>query len=177
MGVIVQLYRRTLEQRAAPRRVASHNSWANLYNPAAMSSLLHPLHLLLMMFAGWGQSPSSLDVIDYLQERKTALLKERPGRATHPFSPTPNVDGFARKSVTRLGRKRYWVELETLVTLDTLLRVATGKLVALKWNLYPKRRRARARPGAFMNTNRRSYFFGWRLKIPRGDTRGIRGGG
>jgi hypothetical protein len=34
---------------------------------AAMSSLLQPLHLLLMLFAGW-VNRHQLDVIDYLQE-------------------------------------------------------------------------------------------------------------
>jgi hypothetical protein len=40
-----------------------------------MSSLLQPLHLLLMMFSGW-VNRHQLDVIDYLQE-ENRVLKER----------------------------------------------------------------------------------------------------
>src|SRR5260370_30749787 len=42
-----------------------------------MSSLLQPLHLLLMLFAGW-VNRHQLDLIDYLQE-ENRVLKERLG--------------------------------------------------------------------------------------------------
>jgi hypothetical protein len=48
-----------------------------------MSSLLQPLHLLLMMFAGW-VNRHQLDVIDYLRE-ENRVLKERLGGTPHPL--------------------------------------------------------------------------------------------
>jgi putative transposase len=61
-----------------------------------MSSLLQPLHLLLMMFAGW-VNRHQLDVIDYLQE-ENRVLKERLGGRRVRFT-----DAERR----RLARKAY----------------------------------------------------------------------
>jgi len=73
-----------------------------------MSSLLQPLHLLLMMFAGW-VNRHQLDVIDYLQE-ENRLLKER-------------LDGrrirFADAERRRLARKAYALGRKVLNELDT----------------------------------------------------------
>src|SRR3981081_1504812 len=98
-----------------------------------MSSLLQPLHLLLMMFAGW-VNRHELDVIDHLQEENRGLqpsLRERHSRLS---------DAEPRQ----LGRKAYALgrkvlnDLETLVTPDPLLRWHR-ELVASKWN-YSQRR-------------------------------------
>jgi hypothetical protein len=103
-----------------------------------MSSLLQPLHLLLMMFAGW-VNRHQLDVIDYLQE-ENRVLKERLGGRRIRFT-----DAERR----RLARKAYALgrnvlnELETLVTPNALLRWHR-QLVALKWNYL--RRRGPGRP-------------------------------
>jgi len=98
-----------------------------------MSSLLQPLHLLLMMFAGW-VNRHQLDVIDYLQE-ENRVLKERLGGRRIRFTDAERRR-LARKAYT-LGRK-VLNELETLITPDTLLRWHR-ELVALKWN-YSQRR-------------------------------------
>ena len=98
-----------------------------------MSSLLQPLHLLLMMFAGW-VNRHQLDVIDYLQE-ENRLLKERLGGRRIRFTDAERRR-LARKAYT-LGRK-VLNELGTLVTPDTLLRWHR-KLVARKWD-YSQRR-------------------------------------
>lgn len=80
-----------------------------------MSSLLQPLHLLLIMFAGW-VNRHQLNVIHYLQE-ENCLLEERLGRRRIRF-----IDAERR----RLARKAYALcrkvlaELQTLVTPDTL---------------------------------------------------------
>jgi hypothetical protein len=100
---------------------------------AAMSSLLQPLHLLLMMFAGW-VNRHQLDVIDYLQE-ENRVLKERLGGRRIRFT-NAERRRLARKAHV-LGRK-VLKELETLVTPDTLLRWHR-QLVASKWN-YAQRR-------------------------------------
>ena len=100
---------------------------------AAMSSLLQPLHLLLMMFAGW-VNRHQLNVIDYLQE-ENRVLKERLGGRRIRFTDAERRR-LARKAYA-LGRKAL-NELETLVTPDTLLRWHR-EVVASKWN-YSKRR-------------------------------------
>jgi transposase InsO family protein len=96
-----------------------------------MSSLLQPLHLLLMMFAGW-VNRHQLNVIDYLQE-ENRVLKERLGGRRFTDAKRRRL---ARKAYA-LGRKA-WNELETLVTPDTLVRWHR-EVVASKWN-YSKRR-------------------------------------
>jgi putative transposase len=98
-----------------------------------MSSLLQPLHLLLMMFAGW-VNRHQLDVIDYLQE-ENRVLKERLGGRRIRFTGAER-QRLARKAHA-LGRK-VLKELETLVTPDTLLRWHR-ELVASKGN-YSQRR-------------------------------------
>ncbi|MEP7243898.1 MAG: integrase core domain-containing protein [Gammaproteobacteria bacterium] len=98
-----------------------------------MSSLLQPLHLLLMMFAGW-INRHQLDVIDYLQE-ENRLLKERLGGRRIRFTDAERRR-LARKAFA-LGRK-VLNGLDTLVTPDTLLRWHR-ELVASKWN-YSQRR-------------------------------------
>jgi hypothetical protein len=94
---------------------------------AAMSSLLQPLHLLLMLFAGW-VNRHQLDVIDYLQE-ENRVLKERLGGRRIRFTDAERRR-LARKAYA-LGRKAL-NELGTLVTPDTLLRWRR-QLVASKW--------------------------------------------
>jgi len=79
--------------------------------------LLQPLHLLLMMFAGW-VNRHQLDVIDYLKE-ENRVLKERVGGRRICFT-NAERRRLARKAYA-LGRK-VLNELETLVTPDTLLR-------------------------------------------------------
>ena len=59
-----------------------------------MYSLLQPLYLLLMTFAGW-VNRHQLDVIEYLQE-ENRVLKERLGGRRIRFR-TPNVDGSHEK--------------------------------------------------------------------------------
>jgi putative transposase len=98
-----------------------------------MSSLLQPLHLLLMMFSGW-VNRHPLDVIDYLQE-ENGVLKERLCTRRIHFTDAERRR-LARKAHA-LGRK-VLNELETLVTPDTLLRWHR-QLVASKWN-YSQRR-------------------------------------
>jgi hypothetical protein len=56
-----------------------------------MSSLLHPLHLLLMMFAG-RVNRHQLDVIDYLPE-ENRVLKERLNRLLRPIADMDNSHG------------------------------------------------------------------------------------
>jgi hypothetical protein len=80
-----------------------------------MSSLLQPLHLLLMILSGW-ISRHQLDVIDYLRE-ENRVLKERLGGRRIRFTDAERR-GLARKAYA-LGRKAL-DELETLVTPDTL---------------------------------------------------------
>ena len=63
---------------------------------AAMSSLVQPLHLLLMMFSGW-VNRHQLDVIDYLQEENRVPRSAWMGAAS--TSPTPNVDDLREKRV------------------------------------------------------------------------------
>jgi len=82
-----------------------------------MSALFQPLHLLLIIFAGW-INRHQLDVIEYLQE-ENRLLKDRLGGRRIRFTDAERRR-LARKAYT-LGRK-VLNELETLVTLDTLLR-------------------------------------------------------
>jgi len=79
--------------------------------------VLQPLHLLLMMFAGW-VNRHQLDLIDYLQE-ENRLLKARLGGRRIRFTDAERR-GLARKAHV-LGRKAL-KELDTLVTPDTLLR-------------------------------------------------------
>ena len=52
---------------------------------AAISSLLQPLHLLLMTFAGW-VSRHQLDAIDYLQEENRVLKERLGGRRIRAFN-------------------------------------------------------------------------------------------
>lgn len=80
-----------------------------------MPSLLQPLHLLLMMFAGWVHR-HQLDAIDYLQA-ENRILKERLGGRRIRFTDAERRR-LARKAYT-LGRK-VLDGLETLVTPDTL---------------------------------------------------------
>jgi len=101
-----------------------------------MSSLLQPLHLLLMMFAGW-VNRHQLDLIDHLQE-ENRLLKERLGGRRIRFTDAERRR-LARKAYA-LGRK-VLNELDTLVTPDTLLRWHR-ELVASKWNYSQRRGRA-----------------------------------
>jgi len=108
-----------------------------------MSSLLQPLHLLLMMFAGW-VNRHQLDLIDYLQE-ENRLLKERLGGRRVRFTDAERRR-LARKAHV-LGRKAL-SRLDTLVTPDTLLRWHR-ELVAKKWDY--SHRRAPGRPRT-MNT-------------------------
>jgi hypothetical protein len=110
-------------------RIQGHSTLAieSIYS-TSMSSLLQPLHLLLMMFAGW-VNRHQLDVIDYLQE-ENRLLKERLGGRRIRFTDAERRR-LARKAYT-LGRK-VLNELGTLVTPDTLLRWHR-ELVARKWD-------------------------------------------
>jgi putative transposase len=98
-----------------------------------MSPLLQPLHLLMMMFAGW-VNRHQLDLIDYLQE-ENRLLKERLGGRRIRFTDAERR-GLARKAHV-LGRKALH-GLNTLVTPDTLLRWHR-EWVATKWD-YSQRR-------------------------------------
>lgn len=82
-----------------------------------MSSLLPPLHLLLMMFAGW-VNRHQLNVIEYLQE-ENRVLKERLGGRRIRFTDAERRR-LARKA--RLLGRKVLNKLETLVTPDTLLR-------------------------------------------------------
>ena len=112
-----------------------------------MSSLLPPLHLLLMMFAGW-VNRHRLNVIEYLQE-ENRVLKERLGERRIRFTDAERRR-LARKAYA-LGR-RVLNELDTLVTPDTLLRWHR-ELVASKWDY--SRRRGPGRPrimNSSMNT-------------------------
>jgi len=104
-----------------------------------MSSLLQPLQLLLMMFAGW-VNRHELDVIDYLQE-ENRVLKERVGGRRIRFT-NAERRRLARQAYA-LGRK-VLNELDTLVTLDALLRWHR-QLVASKWNYSHRRGPGRAR--------------------------------
>src|SRR2546429_5762602 len=104
-----------------------------------MSSLLQPLHLLLMMFAGW-VNRHQLDVIEYLQG-ENRVLKERFGGTRLRFTDAERRR-LARKA-RALGRK-VLNELETLVTPDTLLRWYR-ELVASKWNYSHRRGPGRPR--------------------------------
>src|SRR5881227_960158 len=118
----------------------------SIYSPA-MSSLLQPLHLLLMMFAGW-VNRHQLDVIEYLQE-ENRVLKERLGGGRIRFTDAERRR-LARKAYA-LGRK-VLNELETLVTPDTLLRWHR-ELVASKWNYSQQR----GGPAAYREGNRQSH--------------------
>ena len=104
-----------------------------------MSPLHLPLHLLLMMFAGW-LNRHQLEVIEYLQE-ENRLLKERLGGRRMRFT-DPERRRLARRAHA-LGRKVLH-ELETVVTPDTLLRWYRD-LVAFKWNYSHRRRQGRPR--------------------------------
>jgi transposase InsO family protein len=104
-----------------------------------MSSLLQPLHLLSVMFAGW-VNRHQLDVIDYLQE-ENRVLKERLGGRRIRFTDAERRR-LARKAYA-LGR-RVLNGLETLITPDTLLRWHR-ELVASKWNYSHRRGPGRPR--------------------------------
>lgn len=73
-----------------------------------MSSLLQPLQLLLMMFAGW-VNRHQLDVIGYLQE-ENRLLKERLRGQRIRFTDTER---------RRLARKAHALGRKALNALDT----------------------------------------------------------
>lgn len=104
-----------------------------------MSPLLQPLHLLMLMFAGW-VNRRQLDVIEYLKE-ENRVLQERLGGRRLCFTDAERRR-LARKAQT-LGRKGLR-ELETLVTPDTLLRWYR-ELVARKWNYSHRRGPGRPR--------------------------------
>jgi hypothetical protein len=104
-----------------------------------MSALLLPLHLLLMMFAGWANR-HQVAVIEYLQE-ENRVLKERLGGRRIRFTDAERRR-LARKAQV-LGRK-VLNELETLVTPDTLLR-SYRELVSSKWNYSHRRGPGRPR--------------------------------
>jgi putative transposase len=106
---------------------------------AAMSPLLLPLQMLLLMFAGW-VNRRQLDVIEYLQE-ENRVLKERMGGRRLRFTDAERRR-LARKAQA-LGRK-VLNELETLVTPDTLLRWYR-ELVVSKWNYSHRRGPGRPR--------------------------------
>jgi putative transposase len=95
---------------------------------------LLPFQLVLQMFAGW-VNRHQLDVIEYLQE-ENRVLKARMGGRRVRFTDAERCR-LARKAHA-LGRK-VLIELDTLVTPDTLLRWYR-KLIALKWTY-------RRRPG------------------------------
>ena len=103
---------------------------------AAMSPLLLPLQMLLLIFAGW-VNRHQLDVIAYLQEENRVLKERMAGRRLR-FTDAERRR-LARKAQA-LGRK-VLNELETLVTPDTLLRWYR-ELVASKWNYSHRRGRA-----------------------------------
>ena len=105
----------------------------------AMSPLLLPLQMLLLMFAGW-VNRHQLDVIEYLQE-ENRVLKERMGGRRLRFTDAERRR-LARKAQA-LGRK-VLTELDTLVTPDTLLRWYR-ELVASKWNYSHRRGPGRPR--------------------------------
>ncbi len=104
-----------------------------------MSTSFAPLHILVLMFAGW-VNRRQLDVIEYLQE-ENRVLKERLGGRRLCFTDAERRR-LARKAQA-LGR-RVLNELDTLVTPDTLLRWYR-KLVACKWNYSHRRGQGRAR--------------------------------
>src|SRR5260370_36230744 len=104
-----------------------------------MSPLLLPLHLLLMMFAGW-LNRHQLEVIEYLQE-ENRLLKERLGGRRLRFADAERRR-LARKAHA-LGRKTL-KDLDTLVTPNTLLRWYR-ELVVSKWNFNHRRGPGRPR--------------------------------
>jgi putative transposase len=79
-----------------------------------MSSLMTPLHFLLMMFGGW-VNRHQLDMIEYLQE-ENRVLKARLGGRRIRFTDAERRR-LARKAQA-LGRR----VLNQLVTPDTLLR-------------------------------------------------------
>jgi putative transposase len=106
---------------------------------AAMSPLLRPVQMLLLMFAGW-VNRHQLDVIEYLQEENRVLKERMGGRRIH-FTDAERRR-LARKAQA-LGRK-VLNELETLVTPDTLLRWFR-ELVASKWNYSHRRGPGRPR--------------------------------
>jgi putative transposase len=105
----------------------------------AMSPLLLPFQLILLMFAGW-VNRHQLDVIEYLQE-ENRVLKERLGGRRLRFTDAERRR-LARKAQA-LGRK-VLNELETLVTPDTLLRWYR-ELVTSKWNYSHRRGPGRPR--------------------------------
>ncbi|SRR6266699_3383384 len=100
-----------------------------------MSSLLQPLDLLLMMFAGW-VNRHQLDAIDYIQE-ENRVLKEHLGERRIRFT-DPERRRLPPKAYA-LGRKAL-TELEKLVTPDALLRWHRQQ-VASKWNSSGRRTR------------------------------------
>ncbi len=104
-----------------------------------MSPLLSPLHLLLVIFAGW-VNRHQLNVIEYLQEENRVLKERLGGRRLH-FTDAERRR-LARKAQA-LGRK-VLNELQTLVTPDTLLRWYR-ELVASKWNYSHRRGPGRPR--------------------------------
>src|ERR1700730_11868600 len=106
---------------------------------SAMFPLLRPVHMLLLMFAGW-VNRHQLDVIEYLQE-ENRVLKQRMGGRRLRFTDAERRR-LARKAQA-LGR-RVLKELQTLVTPDTLLRWYR-ELVASKWNYSHRRGPGRPR--------------------------------
>jgi hypothetical protein len=69
-----------------------------------MSPLILPLHLLLMMFAGW-LNRHQLEVIEYLQE-ENRLLKERLGGGGACASPMPSVADWPEEPTRSDARSR-----------------------------------------------------------------------
>ena len=133
----VQIFERSYLKRASRLVEWGAISERPIYS-ATMSPLL-PLHLLILMFAGW-VNRRQLGVIEYLQE-ENRVLKERLGGRRIRFT---NVERrrLARKAQA-VGRK-VLNELETLVTPDTLLRWYR-ELVASKWNYSHRRGPGRPR--------------------------------
>jgi putative transposase len=106
---------------------------------ATMSSLLRPIQMLILMFAGW-VNRHQLDVIEYLQEENRVLKERVSGRRLR----------FTDAERCRLARKAQALErkvvneLETLVTPDTLMRWYR-EVMASKWNYSHRRGPGRPR--------------------------------
>lgn len=124
--------------------IASHSP---VYS-TLMSPFLMPLHLVLMMFAGW-LNRHQLDLIDYIQEENRLLKQWLVEQRIH-FTDSERRR-LARKAFV-LGRK-VLNELQTPVTPDTLLRWHR-ELVARKLGLQPP---AWAWPAAYNQDARRSH--------------------
>jgi hypothetical protein len=76
---------------------------------AAMPSLLHPLHLLLILFAGW-VNRHQLDLIDYLWE-ENRVLKERRGAGAAFALPARLLSRWQRGFGRTEGSQCGWITL------------------------------------------------------------------